>query len=87
MAEAKGFSRSLRGSACTAGELSVATEMPSNEGQEVSVQVTEISARSGVPRPARRGIGGIDPMALAISGMSGRRYRMFINNLIGQLRD
>jgi hypothetical protein len=34
---------------------------------------------------ARRGVSRLDPMVLAIPGMSGRCYRMFVNNLIGSL--
>src|SRR3954471_12825866 len=34
---------------------------------------------------ARRGISELDPAVIAIPGMSGRLYRMFINNLIRRL--
>src|SRR5262249_10937869 len=62
----------------------------------MDAQVTEINIRPG-PEPilmrhvrqafelARGSISDIDPMVLAISGMSGRLYRMFINNLMRRL--
>jgi hypothetical protein len=63
------------------------------------LQVTEVSVRSSGSEStlfehvrqafaqARCGVSEIDPGVLNIPGMSGRLYRMFVNNLIRRLRE
>jgi hypothetical protein len=65
----------------------------------MTTQVTEISLRSRVSEPtlfehvrpafteARGGISKLDPTVLDMPGMSGRLYRMFVNNLIRRLHE
>lgn len=71
------------------GATPVASEPP-----VPSIKISESSPSSELADKVRaaidRAISGesnIDPRALAINGMSGRKYRMFINNLIGSLPD